>query len=76
MNTYMYVRMLDYVHMCVECMCRVYCICVRVSLSVWLRIAVFRTRLVRSGPISGDSDWCPLWSRYTGDSKTDRWDDP
>ena len=31
MSMYMYVRMLDGVHVSVECMCRVYCICARVS---------------------------------------------
>ena len=27
--------------------------------------------LVRSGPVTGDLDLCPLWTQYTGDSKTD-----
>ena len=66
-STYMYVRMLDCVHVCVECMCRVYCICVRVSLSVRLRVAAFQTRLVKSGPVTGDLDSRSLWTRYIGD---------
>ena len=38
---------------------------------------------LRYGPISGDlhsvtgdSDLCPLWTKYTGDSKIDAQDDP
>ena len=34
MITYMYVRMLDCLYMCVECMCHMYGICVRVSMTV------------------------------------------
>ena len=72
----MYGRMLDGVHVSVECRCRVYCICARVSMSVQLRVAAIRTRLVRSGPVTGDPNSCSLWTRYTDDLKTDLWDDP
>jgi len=63
------------------CMCiYVVCVCIRVYVRVssWvgLRVAMFRTRLVRVGPIAGDTDLCSLWTRYTCDSKTDSWDDP
>jgi len=44
---------------------------VRVSICVWLRVTTIRTRLVRLGP---NPDSCSLWTRYTGDSKTDPWD--
>ena len=56
---------------CVECMCHVCCMCVRVSMTVQLRDAAIWTRLVRSAPIVEDSKLCSLWTRYTGDSKTD-----
>ena len=31
--------------------------------------------IVRSEPVTGDSDSCSQKTRYTGDSKTDSWDD-
>jgi len=42
---------------------------------VWLLGTAFRTRLVRSVPIAGDSYLCPLCTRYAGDSKktNNRW---
>jgi len=47
---------------------------------VWLRVAVFQTRLVRFEPSykrpGPDPDSYPLWTRYICDSKTDLWDDP
>ena len=51
------------------------CMCVRVYLClyvcIWLRGTTIRTYLVRSGPVAEDSELCSLWTRYTGDSKTD-----
>ena len=48
-SMYLYGRMLDGVHVYVECMCRTYCICIRVSLSVRWHVAAIRTRYGRSG---------------------------
>ena len=64
------------VHACVECMCtcvRVY-LCLRVC--VWLRVTVITDSYVQSDSETGDSGWCSLWTQYTGDLKTDIWDDP
>ena len=49
--------------------------------TLWTRMqidipCVMQTRLVRSRPIIGDSELCPLWTRYPGDLKTDSLDDP
>jgi len=65
---YVYIMYMG-VHVCV-CI-RVY---VRVSSWVSLRVAAW-TRLVRSEPVVGDSDSYSQMTRYTGDSKTDPWDD-
>ena len=42
---------------------------------VQLRSTAIRTRSMRSGLVTGDSELCSLWTRYTGDSKTDLRDD-
>jgi len=47
-----------------------------VYLCVWSSATALRTRLGRSGSVTGDSDLCSLWTRYTGDSKTESWDNP
>ena len=47
-----------------------FCVCVR------LCVTAFRTRLCDLNSVTGDLDLCPLWTRYTSDSKTDPWDDP
>ena len=78
-----------YVHTCMcvcvcECGCTRMCMCARVGVKhvfificmCWLRVTASRTHSVRSGPVARDSDLCPLWTRYDGDSKTDIWDDP
>ena len=54
------------------CVCaRVY---VRVGSCVRLRGAAMQIHLVRFGPVTEDLEWCSLWTRYIGDSKTDPWD--
>ena len=83
MHVYTGIRIYAGVHVC-ACVYIVECIRVRgyvcVSSCVWLRVAVFRIRLVRSEPtyrrLGPDPDSCSLWTRYNGDSKTDPWDDP
>jgi len=47
-----------------------------VSSCVWMRVAVISDAFVQSGLITGDSELYSLWTWYTGDSKTDPWDDP
>jgi len=56
MIMYIYVRMLDCMYVCVQYMCCVYGICVRVSISDWLRVAALWAFLVRSRPVTEDSD--------------------
>jgi len=46
------------------------------SLCVWLRVTGFRTRSCDPNSVMGDSDLYPFWTRYTGDSKFDPWDNP
>ena len=46
------------------------------SLCVWWRVAAFQTRSCDPNSVTGDSDLYPFWTRCTGDSKTDPWDDP
>ena len=65
------------------CVCMYYvsmCVCARMCLyiivCVWLRVTAIRTRSVRSRSVTGDSELCSLWTRYTSDSKIDSWDDP
>ena len=61
-----------YVSVC-TCRCSVYLylyVCVR------LCVTAFRTRSCDPNSVTGDSDLCPLWTRYHGDSKTGPWDDP
>ena len=48
------------------------CTCVRVSLSVWLRVAVFRIRLVRSGPVVEDPDPIRIRARCGPDTQAIR----
>ena len=64
-----------------ECMCMCGCVTDKLSIYVYAYVIAcmlqrFQTRLVRSGRVIGEVDSCPLWPRYTGDSKTDPWDDP
>jgi len=56
--------------MCGVCMCTVKCSCEFLCSVV---STALRTHLVRSRP---NLDSCSLWTGYTGDSKTDLWDDP
>ena len=42
-SVYKYVCMLDCVHVCVECMWHVYCMCASVFMSVRLHFAAIRT---------------------------------
>jgi len=56
------------------------CVCVYTGVCLcefmgWVACCSVRTRLVRSGPVTGDSDSCSQITWYTGDSKTDLWDD-
>jgi len=54
----------------VYCECVIMCVCLSIYIMcVWLLGTAFRTRLVRSVPIAGDSYLCPLCTRYAGDSK-------
>ena len=71
--TYMYVG----VHVCIGLLGRVFSIHLYL-LVCWLHATVFRVRLVRSGPVAEDPErfgFVPLWTRHTGDSKTDSWDE-
>jgi len=62
------------------CTCRYICMyrvcarvrvynCIRVSLCVWMCVAAFRTRSCGPNSVTGNSNWRPLWTRFTGDSK-------
>ena len=44
------------------------------SLRVLLHVTAFQTRSCDSNSVTGDLELCPLRTRYTGDSKTDPWD--
>ena len=59
------------VHVCL-CVYIEECIRVRgyvcVNLCVWLRVAVFRIRLVRSGPVAGDPDPIRIRARCAPDA--------
>ena len=44
-------------------------------LGVWWHVTVFQTRSDDLNSVIGDSDLYPIWTRYTGDSKADLWDD-
>ena len=72
-SMYIYVRIQVYVRVCL------WCAYVYGCMFIWVHglgcVTAFRTRLVRSEPVAGDSDLYSLWTRYTGDSKTDPWDD-
>ena len=56
-----------------------WCVCVRVyirvSSCVRLHVAAIQTRSCDPNSVTGDSNLFPLWTRYTGNSKTDPWDD-
>ena len=69
---YVCVWVYTYVSMCTcECV-RVYlCLCV-----CWFRVVAFQTRSCDLNSVTGDTDSCSQRTRYTGDSKTDPWDDP
>jgi len=45
-------------------------------LYVWLRVTVISDSFVRSELGNKRFKLCSLWARYTGDSKSDLWDDP
>ena len=53
-----------------------YFMCLYISVCDWLRVTAFRTGSDDPNSVTRDPDSCPLWTRYTGDSKTDPWDDP
>ena len=63
-----------YVYGC-TCVCMYTGVC-SCELMGWVACCSIRTRLVRSGPIAGDSDSCSQMTRHTSDSKTDPWDVP
>jgi len=50
-------------------------LCEHVSMCVRLRVAAMWTRSCDPNSVTGDSDWCPLWTWYTSDSKTNTWND-
>jgi len=75
MNVYRCMYVCVYLYMYI-CGCARVQECIYVYVCVRLRVAVIGTRLIRSRPITGDLDWCSLWTRYTGDLKTDLLDDP
>ena len=58
----------------------VVCVCaqvyIRVSSSIQLHVAAIQTRLMRSELVMRGLNLYLLWTRYTGDSKTDPWEDP
>ena len=63
-----------YVYTCMW-VCTHVSMCMCVYVCMWLRVTATRTRSWDPNPVTGDSDLCLLWTRYTGDSKTDSWDD-
>ena len=72
-----------YVYICIYVLvCNYVSVCIYLYVGawmhvcVWLRGAAIRARLVRSRPVTGDSNLYSLWIQHTGDSKTDPWDDP
>ena len=46
------------------------------SFCVCWRVTAFRTRSDDPNSVTADSNLYPFWTRCTGDSKTDLWDDP
>jgi len=42
-----------------------------IYLFVRLRVIAFQTRLCDPNSVTGDPDSCSLWTRHSGDSKTD-----
>jgi len=83
-NGYMYVYTCVCIDVCHVCVC--ICGCVYVCTSVWLGVCVYlwesvciscntRTRSCDPNSITEDSDFCPLWTRYTSDLKIDPRDD-
>jgi len=46
-------------------------LCIYVLMCVWLHVATFQIRSCDPNSVTGDSNLCPLYTRYTGDSKTD-----
>jgi len=80
-GVYSYICMYMSVHVCIHVCTYMYVVCVcihacvRVGSCVRLRVAAFRIRSCDLNSITGDSGLCPLWTRYSGDSKTDSWDD-
>ena len=61
-------------YMC-ECI-RCACIDSLSALCVSLQFTAFQTRSDDPNSVTGDSDLYPFWTRCSGDSKTDPWDDP
>ena len=49
--------------------------CLYINVCDWLHVIAFRTRSDDPNSVTEDSELCPLWTRYTGNSKTDPWDD-
>jgi len=68
MYVIVYARVCECIGMCMYVWCMFVCVYI---MRAWLRGTAIQTRLVRSGPVAEDSELCSLWTRYTGDSKTD-----
>ena len=80
--------LLAYVDVCLSvCMHMLtVCMCLYINLCFWWRVAAttdpfgeIQTRSSDPDPLQEpglDPNSCSLWTRYTGDSKTDPWDDP
>jgi len=74
--TYACMHACIYAYTHVNCVYTCVYVYIRVSSWVGLRVARFQTRPCDPNSVTGDLFWCSLWTRYTGDSKTDSWDDP
>jgi len=78
----------EWVYMSVVCVFKCVCyvnVCIYiVSIYVYirrcvyvrLRVTAFQTRSCDPNSVTGDPNLCSLWTRHSGDSKTDPWDDP
>ena len=79
---YVWVRICMYVCLGVCISTCMYVGCVYVYECMFMWVHELGCVLQRFGPVwwgpdpLQDSDLCPLWTQYTGDSKTNPWDDP
>ena len=71
-HVYMYVIICGCMHAYVY----VLCLYVLWYVFVLMYYMCFVAWLQRSEAVTGDSELYSLWTRYTGNSKTDLWDDP